>query len=246
MNTSSQKMRELVIDNSLTLGRLSKDTLGVEDYNHLTSLYQNALDALTLWSSMDYIHQTQKDIIDNAYDKCKAILALYATDNDRIIIDQVSMRTLRDLAIKPKRQYSKEYKDASKALKKQLDAVNGRYADITTLGAVARLEDELLEVYVARVKAQKLNFVVNGIDMLEMYQNACATLVVKEKAVEDIKAKGNWTWRRPVAVNTAIFGELVENYIADCLVDGYNIRPSQQVREDAKAEREARKAEKQA
>lgn len=246
MNTSSQKLRQLVIDNSLTLGRLSKETLGVEDYNSLTSLYQNALDALTLWASMDYIHQTQKDTMDNAYDKCKAILALYETDDDRIAIDPMSLRTLRDLAIKPQRQYSKEYKDAEKARKKQEETAQSRYTDILTLGAVARLEDEDLPAYLVRVKAQNINFVVNGIDMLEMYQNAMATLVVKTKAVEDIKAKGNWTWRRPVAVNTATFGELFENYIADCLVEGYNIRPSQQVREALKAEREARKAEKQA
>ena len=78
------------------------------------------------------------------------------------------------------------------------------------------------------------------VDMLEMYINAEAILAVKTKAVNDIKAKGNWTWKRPVATDLSTFAELVENYIADCLMDGYNLKSSLAVREERNAERQAK------
>jgi hypothetical protein len=98
--------------------------------------------------------------------------------------------------------------------------------------------------YVARVRELGINVMSNTIDMLTMYENAIATLAVKTKKVEDIKAKGNWTWKRPISVGLAEFADLVENYIADCLVDNYNIKSSKVVRDEAKAEREAKKASK--
>ena len=243
MNNNAKKLRKLVLDNALTLGRLNKETLG-EDYAVLSTLYTNALDALTEWASKDYAHKSEKSDVDTAFTHCKAILALFETDEDRIIIDQSSMRTMRDCATKPKRLYSDEYKKAEKARKEQEKQADSRYDDLMTLGCPERADEETLEDYIARVREMGINTVSESIDRLEMYQNALATLAVKTKKVEDIKAKGNWTWKRPVAVSLTEFADLVENYIADCLTDGYNIKPTKVIRDEqaqARAERQAEK-----
>lgn len=240
MKNNAKTLRKLVMDNALTLGRLSKETLG-EDYAVLTTLYTNALDSLTKWAGKDYAHTSDQTDIDNAFATIKAILELYATDENRIIIDQTSMRTMRDCATKPKRLYSAEYTKAEKARKEQAKTVDSRYDDLMTLGCPELAEDETTADYVARVRELGINVLSNKIDMLSMYENAVATLAVKTKKVEDIKAKGNWTWKRPVAVSLAEFADLVENYIADCLMDGYNLKSSKTVRDEAQAVREAKK-----
>lgn len=243
MKNNAKTLRELVMDNALTLGRLNKETLG-EDYSVLTTLYTNALDALTEWANKDYAHKSEKSDVDNSFTHCKAILALFETDTDRIVIDQVSMRTMRDCATKPKRLYSEEYKKAEKARKEQAKTVDSRYDDLLTLGCPEIGEEEALEDYVARVREMGINTKSANIDMLEMYQNAIATLAVKTKKVGDIKAGGNWTWKRPVAVSLPEFADLIENYIADCLTDGYNIKPTRVIREEQAQARELAKAAK--
>lgn len=243
MKNNAKTLRKLVINNSLTLGRLNKETLG-EDYAVLSTLYTNALDALTDWAGKDYKHISDKTDVDNAFTCIKAILDIFATEEDRIIIDQTSMRTMRDCATKPKRLYSEEYKKAEKARKEQDKIVDSRYEDLMTLGCPSIEEEESVADYVARVRELGINTVSEKIDMLEMFQNAMASLALKTKKVEDIKAKGNWTWKRPVAVSLTEFADLIENYIADCLVDNYNLKSSKTVREEQKAEREALKAEK--
>ena len=245
MKNNAKTLRKLVQENALTLGRLNKEALG-EDYAVMTTLYTNALDALTEWASRDYAHTSDKADVDNAFTHIKAILELFATDEDRIIIDQSSMRTMRDCATKPKRLYSAEYTKAEKARKEQVKTVDSRYEDLLTLGCPEMVEEESVSDYVARVRELGINVMSHKIDMLEMYQNAVATLAVKTKKVEDIKAKGNWTWRRPVAVSLAEFADLIENYIADCLIDNYNIKSSKVVREEKKAERDAINASKKA
>ena len=242
MKTNATTLRTMVMDNALTLGRLNKDTLGTDDYKELTMLYTNALDALTEWASKDYAHKSEKSDVDNAFTQVKAILELFATDESRIVIDQASMRTLRDCATKPKRLYSEEYKKAEKSRKEQEKQANSRYDDLQTLGCPTINEDESISEYVARVRELGINVMSGSVDMLSMFENAFATLAVKTKKVADIKANGNWTWRRPVAVTLNEFADLVENYIADCLVDNYNIKSSKTVRDDAKAAREAAKA----
>lgn len=245
MTNNAKKLRKLVLDNALNLGRLSKETLG-EDYAILSTLYTNALDALTEWASKDYAHQSDKSDVDNAFTHCKAILAIFETEEDRIVIDQASMRTMRDCATKPKRLYSDEYKKAEKARKEQAKTVDSRYDDLMTLGCPAIGEEETTEDYVARVREMGINTKSESVDMLEMYKNAVATLAVKEKSVKKIKDKGNWTWKRPVAVSLTEFADLVENYIADCLTDGYNIKPTKVIRDEQAQAREARKAEREA
>lgn len=241
---SANELRTLVCDNALTLGRLTADQLGSKkDYDTLSALYRDALDALTVWASKDYRHKSEKGDADASFTAIKAILELYATDETRIVIDQASMRTMRDCATKPKRLYSAEYKAAEKARKAQQKTVDARYTDILTLGAPKQNEDEDTEDYIARLKALDLNFVVGTVDMRELFVNATAVLAVKTKAVEDIKAAGNWTWRRPVAVSLIEFADLIENYIADCLIDGYNIKSSVAIREERKAAAEARALE---
>ena len=247
------ELRTLVQDNALTLGRLDKETLGKKDYDALTALYRNALDALTEWARLDYAHKSDKDTANASFDAVKAILALFTvpkTDEngeqveERIIIDNASMRTMRDCATKPKRLYSDAYTKAEKARKAQAKTAEERYNDLITLGAPEREEGEELADYIKAIKESGIKTVSEGIDMLSMYQNACAVLAVKTKAVEDIKEAGNWTWRRPVAVSLAEFADLVENYISDCLTDGYNIKPTKVIRDEqaqARAERQAAK-----
>ena len=245
MKNDAKTLRKMVMDNALTLGRLNKETLG-EDYAVMTTLYTNALDSLTDWASKDYAHISDKSDVDNAFATIKAILELFATDEDRIIIDQASMRTMRDCATKPKRLYSAEYTKAEKARKEQSKQADSRYEDLLTLGCPEIAEEESVADYVARVRALGINVMSHKIDMLSMYENAVATLAVKTKRVEDIKAKGNWTWKRPVAVTLPEFADLIENYIADCLVDNYNIKSSKTVRDEKKAERDAINAAKKA
>lgn len=243
MKNTAKTLRTLVMDNALTLGRLTKEALG-EDYAVMTILYTNALDALTEWAGKDYAHKSTTTDVDNAFTAIKAILEVFATEEDRIVIDQTSMRTMRDCATKPKRLYSAEYTKAEKARKEQAKQADSRYEDLMTLGCPEIAEEESVTDYVARVRELGINVMSNNIDMLEMYQNAVATLAVKTKKVEAIKEAGNWTWRRPVAVSLAEFADLIENYIADCLMDNYNIKSSKVVREEKAAARAQAKAEK--
>ena len=246
MKTNAKTLRTMVMDNSLTLGRLSKDTVGAEDYKILTTLYTNALDSLTEWAGKDYAHKSTKEDVDNAFTQVKAILEVFATDEDRIVIDQSSMRTMRDCATKPKRLYSKEYKEAEKSRKNAKKTAEERYDDLMTLKAPELKEEEKIADYVARVRESGIDVVVEGIDMLKMFENAMATLAVRTKKVEDIKAAGNWTWKRPVSVALTEFADLIENYIADCLMDGYNIKSSKAVRAEQAERRAMAKAEKSA
>lgn len=257
MNTSAIELRNLVVENSLELGRLSESQVGKEDYRELTKLYRNALDMLTEWASADYAHKTTQAHISNAFESVKAILALYTTDDDRIAIDNSAMHTMRDLSTQPKRQYSEKYKKAEKARKAQEKTAIERYEDLITMGVDIPTEYDVKELikgikdkaeigtglvfFSESVKASKVVVTIGTTNMLEMFENALATLVVKTKAVNDIKADGNWTWRRPEAVNEKVFADLVENYVADCLIDGYNIKSTKTIRAEQKAERDAKK-----
>lgn len=244
MMKTALELRTLVMDNSLTVGRLSQDELGTADYRELGALYRNALDALTEWASKDYAHTSTTAESDAAFAAVKAILNLFATDEERIIIDQTSMRTMRDLATKPKRQYSDAYKKARAAHNKAKKTLAERYADLITLGAPVRGEDEETAAYVARIREAGIKTVVGVTDMVEMYTAAESVCIIKAAAEQSVKDAGNWTWKRPEAVNMNEFADLVENYIADCLIDGYNIKTSKAIREEKAAARAAAKAEK--
>lgn len=240
MKKSALELRELVIDNSLTLGRLDAKALDSrDDYKDLTERYQIALDDITHWAAQDYAHKTTDADITAAFKAVKDILSLFATDESRIIIDEQSMRSLRDCATKPKRMFTKEYKDAEKARKNAVKTLADRYDDLMALEAPTRKDDEDINDYATRVREAGVNVVVNKIDMLDMYLAASATLTLKEKAVTKIKEAGNWTWRRIYPVELSVFADLVENYIADCLIDGRNIKTSKVVREEKAAERAA-------
>ena len=258
MNTNAIELRNLVVGNSLELGRLNESQVGKEDYRTLTKLYRNALDMLTEWASADYAHKTEQSHISNAFESVKAILALYETDDDRIAIDNSAMHTMRDLSTQPKRQYSEKYKKAEKARSVQQKTAIERYEDLLTLKVVEPNDDIVdlikgikdkaeipteIETFITTVKESAVETKVGTVDMIEMFENAVATLVVRTKAVNDIKADGNWTWRRPEAVNEKVFADLVENYVADCLIDGYNIKSTKTIRAEKKAERDAKKAE---
>ena len=263
MKTSAKELRTLVMDNSLELGRLTEKQLGKEDYRELTKLYRNALDAITEWAAKDYNHTSVNGDDKASFDAVKAILSLFATDESRIIIDEASMRTIRDCATKPQRMYSEKYKKAEKARSSQQKTAIERYEDLLTLGVEksdeydvialikgikdsGEIADEL-KFFIDDVRASEVVTSVGTTDMLTMFENSLATLVVRTKAVENIKSAGKWTWRRiaPVDGNgePKVFADLVENYIADCLIDGRNIKTSKGIRDEAKARRdEAKKA----
>ena len=262
MKTNANELRNLVVGNSLELGRLTEQQVGKEDYKELTKLYRNALDMLTEWASADYAHKTTQDHISNSFEAVKAILALYETEDNRIAIDNSAMHTMRDLSTQPKRQYSEKYKKAEKARKAQEKTAIERYEDLITMGVdvpseydvvelIKGIKDKAeinteLEFFVKDVRESKVVVTIGTTNMLDMFENALATLVVKTKAVDDIKADGNWTWRRIEAVNEKVFADLVENYVADSLIDGYNIKSTKTIRAEKKAERDAKKAEEKA
>lgn len=247
MKLNGNELRTLVIDNRWTASRLSQAQLGSgEDYRELTKLYKNALDALTEWAGKDYAHTSSKADVDNAFTHIKAILEIFATDDNRIIIDQSSMRTMRDCATKPKRLYSEAYTKAMKAKRNADKTVNERLADLETLKVPMAEENETIEDWVARIRKDNINTKSGSVDMLEMFITALGVATVKAQAVEDVKAKGNYTWKRPVAVSLNEFADLIENYVGDCLEDGYNLKSSKVVREEAKARREEAKKAKEA
>lgn len=242
MKTNGIKLRNLVIDNRFENGRITADQVGKEDYKELTGLYRNALDAMTNWAKADYVHKSEKQDEDKAFAATKAILALYATDDSRIVIDAASMRTLRDLAVKPQREYSKAYKDAKKAEKQAKAIVESNYAKLVELGCTMPTDGQDLEEWKAKALIEgKYKF--EGIDMLTLYIGSLANLATATAKVEAVKKAGKWSWRRPAPVSESVFADLVENYIGDCLEDDYNIKSSKNVR-DEKAE--ARKLAKEA
>ena len=241
MKTTATTLRTLVIENRWTASRISQAQLGNdEDYRALTTLYRNALDALTDWASKDYAHTSDKADVDNAFTHIKAILDLFTTEDDRIIIDQSSMRTMRDCATKPKRLYSEAYTKARKALSNASKTVKERLADLVTLGAPTINEDEKSEDYATRIRDLGINTKSGVVDMLEMYLTAVSVESVKAKALKDVMDKGNYTWRRPIAVTLGEFADLIENYIGDCLEEGYNLKSSKGVRAEKTAERKAK------
>jgi hypothetical protein len=144
MTINAESLRNLVIENRWEEKRLSATSgqLCPNDYKELTELYKAALDALTDWAAIDYVHAPADGKDDAAFTAVKNILALYDNGDTRIIIDRQSMRTMRDCATKPKRLYSDEYKDAKKALeeagddKDKLEAATKELSDkIMPIGA---------------------------------------------------------------------------------------------------------------
>ena len=245
MTLTATALREALLNN-FNGGRLSADELGNKaDYNELTDLYRNALDALTEWASKDYIHATTRAETDACFAAATAILNLFKTDENRIIIDEMSMRSLRDMAVKPRKQYSPAFIKARKAENDAHKTANDRYADLRALGAPAKEEDESISDYVARVKESGIN-VIGGtkdvpLNMLEMFENAVKMYAVKHEDTEAVKKAGRWVWKRPVAVSLNEFAELVETYISDCLENNYNLKSSATVRAERAAERAAKK-----
>lgn len=244
MKTTAKELRELVVGNCEEMGRLSRAVLGTADYNELTVLYRDALDALTEWATADADHTSTKEHENKAFKAVKAVLEVFATGESRIIIDEKSMNSLRDRSTKPATAYSAEYRKANKALTRAKKVRKERAVDLITLGAPVRGEEETIESYIARVKDAKIETKAGEMDMLEMYTAADSVVIVKEKAVQAVKDAGGWRKRVAIAVDLRIFADLVENYIADCIEGNYNMKSSKTIREEKAAEREAAKAEK--
>lgn len=242
MNTNAKTLRNLVIDNRFDDGRLTEAQLGKNDYKELSTLYTNALESLTQWASKDYAHTSTKKDKDTAFASVKAILGLYATDESRVIIDEASLRTLRDFAVKPKRMYSDAYKIARKLVKKAEETLSDRISDLENLGIPApKLNDEDFELdnYVKAVRESSVDTKVGNTDMLDMFVAALNTLVLRNAKIEEIKKAGNWTWKRPQPVALGEFATLVENYVGDCLEEGFNLKSYKDTAKDNRATNEA-------
>lgn len=242
MKTNATTLRTLVIDNRFEDGRLTEAQLGKDDYKELNTLYTNALESLTKWASKDYAHTSTKKDKDSAFTEVKAILGLYATDESRVIIDEASLRTLRDFAVKPKRMYSDEYKIARKLVKKAEETLSDRISDLENLGIPApELNDEDfdLNAYVVSVRESGTNTKIGNTDMLDMFVAALNTLALRNTKIEEVKKAGNWTWRRPQPVALGEFATLVENYVGDCLEEGFNLKSYKDTAKDNKATNEA-------
>lgn len=225
MNTNATTLRKMVLENRWTAGKLSEAQLGSkDDYTELSKAYKNCLEALTDWAGKDYAHTSKKSDLDNAFASAKAILELFATDEDRIIIDNASLRTLRDFAVKPKRMYSENYKKAMKLLKLAKSTLEERLADLRTLGIEVPEEIEDFDAFLENIKEEASKHMSGSMNMHELITGLYTTVSIREKAVEDVKSAGNWTWKRPAPVNPNEFAELVENYIGDCLEDGFNLK----------------------
>ena len=247
MTANAQTLRNLVIENRWTGARLSatKNQISADDYKALTGLYRSALDALTAWAAKDYTHTSTDEDVDGAFTAIKAILNLFDDGDTRIIIDKQSMRTMRDCATKPKRLYSDAYTAAMKAKRKAMFTLADRMADLDSHNIPAINANEPVADYVARIRESGVNTKDGSIDLLDLFVAAFNTYALKTRELQTVIDNGNYTWRRPVAVALNEFADLVENYIGDCLEDGYNIKPSAQVRAEKsaadKARREAKK-----
>lgn len=240
-----EMLRNLVIENREIASRLTMSDLGctADEYKSLTDLYQSALDALSEYAGLDYQHADSKTAENVAFDAVKRILSMYKTEDSKIIIDSASLRTMRDVAIAPKRFYSAEYRKANKAMREMSAQLNSRIDDINAFdGIPARLADESIPAWCDRIVESGVDTMRDSVNMCDMLRNAHATYVSKCAIVENIKKAGKWTWRQPCAVSVAVFADMVENYVADCLIDGFNLKTSSAIREDRKAERAERKA----
>ncbi len=243
MTINAESLRNLVIENRWEEKRLSATAgqLCPNDYKELTDLYKAALDALTDWAAIDYSHAPADGKDDAAFTAVKNILALYDNGDTRIIIDRQSMRTMRDCATKPKRLYSDEYKDAKKALSKAKDSLADRMKDAESHNIPMPNADESMDDYVARVRESGIDTKDGAIDLLDLLVASVGTLNLKKRDIDAIVERGHYSWRRPVAVPLNEFADLIENYIGDCLEDGYNIKTSATIREEKKAADKAKR-----
>jgi hypothetical protein len=118
---------------------------------------------------------------------------------------------------------------------KAKDSLADRMADAESRGIPMPNADESMDDYVARVRESGVNTKDGAIDLLDLLVAAVGALNLKKRDLQDVIDRGHYSWRRPVAVPLNEFADLVENYIGDCLEDGYNLKSSAQVREEKKA-----------
>lgn len=240
INLSADSLRLAVCDNRENACRLTAEQLGItaEEYKALTALYSSALDAITEFAAIDYKHGDSKDAENSAFASMKQILSMYTTDDTRVIIDAQSLRSLRDFATRPQRCYSAEYKKANKLYKDACKTLNERITDIKTFeGIPTRYADETISKWCDRIVESGVNTKQGEVDMCEMLRAANATKAVREKAVKAIQEAGHWSWRQPVAVSVSVFADMVENYVADCILDNYNLKSSKVIRDEKASER---------
>lgn len=178
---------------------------------------------------------------EKAFNAVKLILEDYATDDDKIIIDEDALLAIRDYSTKLKREYSDAYREANKALTKANTTAKDRAKDLSDLGAPKQMIDETPEEWIARIEASGINTKKGELDMLALYKTAIALVDSKNadrKAIID--AKG-YTWFEPVPQDLKRFADAIENYVADCLETGHNLKSYEQIKAERKAAKEAKK-----
>lgn len=235
ITTNATTLREIVVANQFNDERINAEIIGTENFKELQNGYKMALESLTVWAAKDYAHISKKTDKDRAFTLVKDLLSIYTTDDSRIIIDECSLRTLRDLAISKRREYSQEYKVARKLLKKAVDTIAERCNDIGIEVPDYAEEDFDIDEYIDSVGTH----IVKGTDITELLRAALSTYVIRTDKIKTLRETTNWTWVRPAPVSVSVFGTLVENYVADCITENYNIKS---YTEDAKARKEQNKA----
>lgn len=241
---NAQTLRNLVTENAFDMGRLSREQVDKDTYDILTTHYRAALDAITDWAKKNERHAATKEDVDNAFLHVKNALNLFATDESRIVIDQQSMLSLRDRATKPVIKHTQAYLDAKKAMQAAEKTWLARSKDLIDLHAPKPEVDESAADFVARVRASGVNTVVDGLDMLEMWNVAFAQMTIKTNAFNEVKARGHHSWSDVAPVSDNKFAELFEQYVAKCLECGENMKSSKDIRDERAAAAAAARAAK--
>lgn len=241
MNTNANTnfataLRALVCDHSMTLDIVSADDLGDRFVPYKASM--NALlGSLTVWARKDYLHITEHTDIDAAFAAVQTYLGQFTTEDNRIVIDTMAMRTMRDAAVKAKRCYSDGYKALTKALKRAQSALDA-HVDVLFESPADYMDDTgAVDVAAYKCAVAEYDEVIGDTMRSNLAVSALYTVQRIEGDLEDLKATTKWTWKELSPVTLKEFAQIVEGYVADCILDHYNIK-------DVNTAKEARKAQK--
>jgi hypothetical protein len=230
------------IVNLVKLNRQNRKPLSLADFGDKVefSTYTKAVDtvqvALSKWAFKDWQGIEDKNARDAAFDAVRELLAIFNDEDLKIKADATSLRSLRDMALGKKTEYSEEYKTATKRKASFIESIKIHINDLQTAGVIVPLFSDYAEL---QAWAKE-----NGHNALDTCINSYDKVIAD---IEEIKL-GNWSWYVPYCNNKAIFRVMVENFIADraekCQFETIDIEAIRAARrEKNKLRREAKKAE---
>lgn len=230
------------IVNLVKLNRQNRKPLSLADFGDKVEFntYVKAVDsvqvALSKWAFKDWQGIEDKKAQDAAFDSVRELLAIFNDEDLKIKADMTSVRSLRDMALGKKTEYSEDYKRATSKKASFVESIKIHIKDLQTAGVVVPMVSDYTELQ-AWAKA-------NGHSALDTCIKSYDKVVAD---IEEIKL-GNWSWYVPYCNNKAIFRVMVENFIADradkCAFESIDIEAIRAARRAKnKARREAKKAE---